>query len=119
VDERYDAIKTDVVRDTGVTVTFADDVVAAFDLETLRQQCPCAACRGLRDQGEMAWPRPDSPMPLRIDNASFHGNWGLVLEWNDGHSTGIYPFESLRRWHDGAVAFPPDSGLSRDDDAAD
>jgi DUF971 family protein len=50
-------------------------------------------------------------LPLRIDNAELHGAWGLSVTWNDGHSTGIYPFESLRRWREGDGGFGPDSGL--------
>jgi len=111
VDERYEPETTDVVRDEGVTIAFLDGYVAQFDLVTLRRICPCATCRGLRDQGEPVWPRPGSPTPLRIEDANFHGAWGLHIEWNDGHSTGIYPFESLRRWHEGGVGFPRDSGL--------
>ncbi|HLM64922.1 MAG TPA: DUF971 domain-containing protein [Acidimicrobiales bacterium] len=111
MDERFEPKAIDVRRDEGVTITFLDGEVAAFDLVTLRKGCPCATCRGLRDRGEQAWPRPGSPAELRIDHADFHGAWGLVFEWNDGHGTGIYPFESLRRWHEGGGAFGPDSGL--------
>jgi prepilin-type processing-associated H-X9-DG protein len=113
VDERYQARAIDVARDRGVTITFYDGHVAHFDLVTLRRNCPCATCRGLRDRGEDAWPRPGSPSPLAIDDASLHGAWGLVITWNDGHATGIFPFESLRRWSDGdrRLAFGPDSGL--------
>ena len=85
--------------------------VVAFDLVTLRDACPCATCRSLRDQGATLWPRPGSPLPLRIENAELHGAWGLAVTWNDGHSTGIFPFESLRRWREGDNAFGPDSGL--------
>ena len=111
VDERYEPATIDVEKDTAVTLTFLDGYIAEFDLLTLRKGCPCAACRGLRDQQQLAWPRPDSPMPLRIESANLHGAWGLAISWNDGHSTGIFPFESLRRWHEGHPAFPPDSGL--------
>jgi len=111
VDERYEPANIDVDRAAGVTMTFVDGYVAEFSLLSLRQGCPCAACRGLRDQGELAWPRPNSPTPLRIENAELHGAWGLAITWNDGHSTGIYPFESLRRWSEGRRGFPPDSGL--------
>ena len=55
---------------------------------------------GLRERGEEVWPRPDSPMPLRIEEARLHGAWGLAITWNDGHATGIFPFELLRRWHE-------------------
>jgi DUF971 family protein len=109
VDERYEPRTIDVAKAAGVTLTFVDGYVARFDLMTLRLACPCATCRGLRDRGEAAWPRPGSPMPLRIEGARLHGAWGLV--WNDGHGTGIYPFESLRRWNEGGGAFAPDSGL--------
>jgi prepilin-type processing-associated H-X9-DG protein len=111
MDDRDQPVEIDVARDEAVTITFADGHVARFDLLILRQGCPCATCRGMRDRGEEAWPRPGSPQPLRIDDAHLHGAWGLTIAWNDGHATGIYPFESLRRWHEGDSAFGPDSGL--------
>jgi DUF971 family protein len=111
VDDRYEPKTIDVKKDAGVTIEFLDGHVATFDLVRLRDGCPCATCRGLRDRGEDAWPRPDSPTPLRIDDAELHGAWGLAITWNDGHRTGIYPFESLRRWHEGGAAFARDSGL--------
>lgn len=111
MDDRYEPETIDVVKDEGVTIAYLDGEVARFDLLSLRQSCPCATCRGLRDRGEQAWPRPGSPTPLRIDDAELHGAWGLAITWNDGHSTGIYPWESLRRWHDGDAPFGPDSGL--------
>ena len=55
----------------------------------------------MRERGEDSWPRPDSPLPLRVEHAELHGAWGLKLTWNDGHDTGIFPFELLRRWHEG------------------
>jgi DUF971 family protein len=104
VDERFEPARIDVARDEAVTVTFGDGCVARFDLETLRQGCPCATCRAWRERNEPAWPRPGSPQPLRVDDARLHGAWGLAITWNDGHATGIFPFEYLRRWHDGRTA---------------
>ncbi len=111
MDERNEPESIDVARDESVTVTYLDGEVARFDLVSLRRACPCATCRALRDRGEEPWPRPGSAAPLRIDDAQLHGAWGLAITWNDGHSTGIFPWESLRRWHDGDAAFRRDSGL--------
>lgn len=87
-----------VERDKGLTVRFSDGVEGEFSLMQVRLACPCATCRSLRDVGEDVWPRPGSPNPLRIEDAELHGAWGLRLTWNDGHGTGIYPFELIRRW---------------------
>lgn len=111
VDARYEPRLIDIARDDGVTITYHDGHVARFDLERLRTGCPCAQCRGLRDRGEPAWPRPGSPTPLRIEDAHRHGAWGIVFVWNDRHATGIFPFRSLREWDEGGDAFAPDSGL--------
>jgi ATP-binding protein involved in chromosome partitioning len=111
MDERYEPKTIDVAKDKGVTITFFDGHVASFDLMTLRLACPCAACRALRDRGEAAWPRPGSPMPLRIESANLHGAWGLVVAWNDGHATGIFPFESLRRAGRGGPVMSDRAGL--------
>jgi DUF971 family protein len=108
VDERHQAVNTDVKRDTGVTITFADGYVADFDLMTLRLACACASCRGLRERDQDTWPLANSPLPLRINDAELHGAWGVRITWNDDHATGIFPFAALRDWHeagrDGAFA---------------
>lgn len=101
MEERTQAVNTDVKRDTGVTITYADGYVAAFDLMTIRLGCPCASCRGKRDLDQETWPLPNSPLPLRIDDAQLHGAWALQITWNDGHSTGLFPFAALRNWHEG------------------
>ncbi len=100
MDDRYEPAQIDVDRDKGVTLTYVDGYVVSFDLLTLREGCPCATCRGLRDTGKEIWPHPDSATPLRIEDARLHGAWGLAITWNDGHATGIFPFELLRRWHE-------------------
>ncbi|MDZ7733528.1 MAG: DUF971 domain-containing protein [Acidimicrobiia bacterium] len=111
VEDRYEPESIEVDPQGGVAIRFRDATEASFDLMSLRLGCPCATCRSLRDRGEDVWPRPASPVPLRIEDARLHGAWGLVLVWNDGHDTGIYPFDALRRWHEGGEAFGPDSGL--------
>lgn len=100
-----------VKRDTGIELTFADGMVAQFELVDVRTKCPCATCRSLREKGEVAWPRPGSPQPLAITDARLHGAWGLNIDWNDGHGSGIFPFDAFRRWADGDQPFGPDSGL--------
>ena len=105
-----------VERDRAVTIIFGDDTRHTYPLVELRANCPCATCRNHREQGEEAWPRPSSPQPLTVTDASFVGAWGLSITWNDGHSTGIFPWESLRRWADeGRPVFPADSGFPGDE----
>jgi DUF971 family protein len=101
VDERHQPKSIDVAKEDGVTVTYYDGYVAQFDLVSLRQGCPCATCRNMRERGEDCWPRADSPVPLRVEHAELHGAWGLTFAWNDGHDTGIFPFELRRRWREG------------------
>jgi DUF971 family protein len=108
VNDQSEPLDVLVKRDQGLVIRFADDLVAEFGLSELRLNCPCATCRSLRDQGEEAWPRPGCPIPLRIDDAQFHGAWGINITWNDGHATGIFPFESLRLWCESRNPAPPE-----------
>jgi DUF971 family protein len=92
------AVDVDVEREVAVTITFDDGAVCRYDLVDLRRACPCATCRGLRDAGQESWPRPGSPEPLTVVDAELVGAWGMSFTWNDGHDTGIYPWEALRSW---------------------
>ncbi|MBV8388093.1 MAG: DUF971 domain-containing protein [Acidimicrobiia bacterium] len=91
----------DLERDRALTIVWDDDVVSRFGLEELRVNCPCAECRGLREQGTEVWPKSTSPQPLRAEGAELVGAWGISLTWNDGHSTGIYAWDVLRAWTEG------------------
>jgi ATP-binding protein involved in chromosome partitioning len=85
-------------RQHGLTLAFDDGTQLTFGLEELRVNCPCAECRGLREQGLAVWPKPASPRPLAATGAELVGGWGVTITWNDGHNTGIYPWSLLRAW---------------------
>ncbi len=69
MEDRYDAVDIVVERSKGLTVTFADEHVAEFNLMRLRLACPCATCRSLRERGQEAWPTHGSPARLQITTA--------------------------------------------------
>lgn len=98
--ESYEVSDVTVERDKQVTVTFSDGHECRWVLQELRKGCPCATCRSFTERGQEAWPRGADPAKLRIVDASLVGNWGLGITWNDGHSTGIFAWEILRRWCD-------------------
>ena len=85
-------------RERHLRVHWADGTTATFALESLRVNCPCAECRGKREQGRVAWPGPGAPQPLQAVDAKLVGNFGITITWNDGHATGIYAWGLLRVW---------------------
>jgi DUF971 family protein len=88
----------DVELDRGreLRVTYDDGVTAIFPLVPLRQSCPCAGCRGRREQSLDVF----AGDTITVAEADLHGNWGIAIRWSDGHDTGIYAWEHLRRWWD-------------------
>ena len=85
-------------RERHLKLTWENGRQATFALETLRTNCPCAACRGLREQSKPAYPTPGAPQPLAAVNAELVGNWGVTIAWNDGHDTGIFAWGMLSEW---------------------
>jgi len=85
-------------RAAGLSLDWPDGARAHFDLDELRRNCPCAECRGLREQGRTPGPGPHAPAPLTALDAELVGGWGLQIRWSDGHETGIYAWSMLRAW---------------------
>ena len=54
-------------RAAGLTLRWADGTESHFGLEELRRNCPCAECRGLREQGQVVGPKPRSLHPAHRD----------------------------------------------------
>jgi DUF971 family protein len=93
------ATDVELERDRELRVEYHDGVTATFPILPLRQACPCAGCRGRRDQGLDAF----SGSTITVVDARLHGNWGIAIRWSDGHDTGIYAWEHLRRWWDAGL----------------
>jgi len=103
-----EVIDISIERQQSVTVTYDDGVRLELPLIDLRGVCPCATCRGQRERGIEPWsPRPGRETPTIVD-ASLVGAWGLSIQWDDGHDTGIYSWDGLRRWFDDSDAVGPD-----------
>ena len=101
-DFRGDAIKpTSIHADRPartLTIEWSDGHSSAFDLTDLRWLCPCAYCRG--EAGQPGWLDSNptlTPDQLELADIKLTGNYALQPVWEDGHSSGFYSFEHLRR----------------------
>ena len=101
-------VKVHVTSGAGVDITWSDAHASHFDFAYLREQCPCAMCNDERLKKEnaphTAEPAPALSSPLlpifkpKISARAAHavGNYALQIDFNDGHTTGIYSFDYLR-----------------------
>lgn len=90
-------VDVELDRARHLRLTWGNGRIATFSLDTLRDQCPCAQCRGLRTQGRTIHDPATATRPLEAVSAELVGNWGIQIRWNDGHDTGIFAWGVLAR----------------------
>jgi DUF971 family protein len=76
-------------------VTWPDDRVDRFPYHVLRSECPCASCRNEWTGERVLDPnsiRPD----LKLVGMENIGTYAIQFAWNDGHSSGLFSWETLR-----------------------
>jgi DUF971 family protein len=74
-------------------------------LDKLRRHCPCAGCRGEKDIMGNVYKGPDrplSPASFQLRRLAPVGGYAIQPFWADGHSSGIFAFDYLRRVADAA-----------------
>ncbi|MEZ5399775.1 MAG: DUF971 domain-containing protein [Bryobacteraceae bacterium] len=94
-----------VSRSKGIKIDWKDGHASDYTLGYLRDECPCATCTGAHgaEPQRTSYAQPDpSPFPmfkpaLKILSIDAVGNYAVRIAWSDGHSTGIYSWEHLRR----------------------
>ena len=90
-----------VSKSKGLRIDWSDGVHSEYELQYLRDHCPCATCSEARNDEAPAKTGPASPFPmyqapLRIESVEPMGNYAIKIHWSDGHDSGIYTFEYLR-----------------------
>ena len=82
-----------------LAIHWNDRVESYINLEYLRRACPCAVCGGEPDVlGNISRPNV-TYFKASFDLKGFDlvGGYALQPQWGDGHNTGIYSFNYLRR----------------------
>lgn len=87
-----------------LAIKWEDGAESFIPLETLRRGCPCADCRGEMDILGNLYKNPESgnerglpPMAFLLKKVIGVGGYAIQPIWADGHSTGIYSFDYLKR----------------------
>ena len=90
--------------DAGLTIVWSDDVAHQIPWTILRQVCPCATCR--TEEPSTSEPEADNALPiltaaearpLKATEMRPVGNYAYAVNFTDGHNTGIYTLDLLRR----------------------
>lgn len=83
-----------------LAIKWEDGVESFVKLEALRRSCPCAGCKGEVDIMGNLYKNPDKPLApaafllQRITNV---GGYAIQPVWGDGHSSGLFAYDYLRR----------------------
>ena len=77
-------------------IIWNDSHQSLYSVRNLRLACHCANCidewtrEKIIDEKRI----PDDIRPVQMETV---GRYAIKIEWTDGHNTGIYPFDALRK----------------------
>lgn len=79
-----------------LAISWNDGSVSEYPSRFLRSSCPCAACvnewtgEKMLDEARI----PNDIRPVRLTSV---GRYAMAIQWSDGHKTGIYAYDYLRK----------------------
>lgn len=82
-------------EEKNLRVLWQDGHRSVYPFVYLRRQCRCAGCID-EWSGQMRLDPKKISEDIKPLQTAPVGNYGIRFDWSDGHSTGIYAFESLR-----------------------
>lgn len=77
-------------------IKWSDGHESIYPARYLRLKCPCAGCVDEFTGQPRIAPEgiPDNIHPLKVELV---GRYAITIQWSDGHSTGNYAFDLLRK----------------------
>jgi DUF971 family protein len=88
-------------------ITWDDGHISVLPLKFLRDECPCAGCKG-----EVLFGKVYKPAPLSVFQEGMYelaalkpvGQYAIQAFWKDGHDTGIYSWEYLKALEEAIIS---------------
>jgi DUF971 family protein len=96
-----------ISKSKGIQIDWKDGHHSKYSLEYLRDECPCATCTGANGT-EPQRTGYSAPQPaanpfqmftptLKMLDVEAVGHYAFRIDWSDGHNTGIYSYDHLRK----------------------
>lgn len=98
----------EITRDArkGISITWSNNSRSQLSCETLRRNCPCAACKEKRGDTSHSTPLTPRRRSLTVIQNTIDeelnlvsiwgvGQYAIGIRWGDGHDSGIYTFSLL------------------------
>jgi DUF971 family protein len=100
---RHDPEHIAISKSKGIDIDWNDGHHSSYPAAWLRDECPCASCTGSHgtppQKTDYSAPKNPfqmyKPAPKMLEIEPI-GNYALKIQWNDGHSSGIYSWDHLR-----------------------
>jgi DUF971 family protein len=81
-----------------LSITWDDNHVSPYTFKLLRDECPCAECKGETVLLHTYQPQTQVQLPGHYEVKSLQqvGSYAIQITWGDGHATGLYSWQFLR-----------------------
>ncbi len=79
-----------------ISINWSDEAETKYNAADLRRACPCAGCIN-EWTGEKMLKAENIADDLSFSSISIVGRYALNFHFSDGHETGIYSFDYLRK----------------------
>jgi ATP-binding protein involved in chromosome partitioning len=95
-----------------LAIDWSDGSSSLMDVRAMRLACGCAECVDEWSGEPLLAPEsvPEDVAPISISPV---GRYAIRIEWSDGHSAGIYPFDRLRKLADQGLLVASDVTTAR------
>lgn len=101
-----------IIQKSKLKLVWNDDSESLIELKYLRDECPCAGCKGETVLFKTYLPptkSKDNPDMYVVTDIQLVGEYAIQVSWKDGHNTGIYSWQYLRQ-----LEADQDSGKTQD-----
>lgn len=81
-------------KGVGIIVKQNGETIKTVSPKLLRQRCGCATCKDETSGESLLNPKkiPQDIEPIQIQPV---GNYAVAIEWSDGHTSSIYPYDKI------------------------
>lgn len=91
-------VKIQLVEKKNLIIAWDDGTKSEIELRELRKRCPCATCLAERDKQSKMYIPLFAENQVSVKSIDQVGNYAVQITWNDGHNTGIYEYQFLKKF---------------------